>query len=301
MNNDNLPLYTAFLAVVRAGSILEASRQLYISQPAISKAVHKLETNLGTTLFIRSSRGIQLTESGYILYENIKNAFEYIEAGENGVTSHNSPQTGHIRIGASTTLCKYILLPYLGKYTTSHPQINISIECQSSNDTITMLRDNAIDIGLIAGTPGLSDFTCHTLGNIHDIFAASPGYIDNLGSHNPLANLILLNRMNATRQFVDSHIPAEFLAGKNILEVDNMNLLIDFAKAGIGIGCIIKEFIRDELTSGSLVEYKKGLLKLPRREVCFVICKGAPVSVPVRDFLDFISSNRANPELNILI
>ena len=107
--------------------------------------------------------------------------------------------------------------------------------------------------------------------------------------------------MNATRQFVDSHIPAEFLAGKNILEVDNMNLLIDFAKAGIGIGCIIKEFIRDELTSGSLVEYKKGLLKLPRREVCFVICKGAPVSVPVRDFLDFISSNQANPELNILI
>lgn len=72
MNNDNLPLYTAFLAVVRAGSILEASRQLYISQPAVSKAVHKLETNLGTTLFIRSSRGIQLTESGYILYENIK-------------------------------------------------------------------------------------------------------------------------------------------------------------------------------------------------------------------------------------
>ena len=46
MNNDNLPLYTAFLAVVRAGSILEASRQLYISQPAVSKAVHKLETNL---------------------------------------------------------------------------------------------------------------------------------------------------------------------------------------------------------------------------------------------------------------
>ena len=56
MNNDNLPLYTAFLAVVRAGSILEASRQLYISQPAVSKAVHKLETNLGTTLFIRSSK-----------------------------------------------------------------------------------------------------------------------------------------------------------------------------------------------------------------------------------------------------
>ena len=95
MNNDNLPLYTAFLAVVRAGSILEASRQLYISQPAVSKAVHKLETNLGTTLFIRSSRGIQLTESGYILYENIKNAFEYIEAGANIYCFHTLENIQH--------------------------------------------------------------------------------------------------------------------------------------------------------------------------------------------------------------
>lgn len=301
MNNDNLPLYTAFMAVVRAGSILEASKQLYISQPAVSKSIHKLENNLGTTLFIRSSKGIQLTESGYILYENIKNAFEYIEAGENGIASQNSPQTGHIRIGASTTLCKYVLLPYLGRYTGAHPQINISIECQSSNDTVNMLHDGTIDIGLIARTPGMSGLTCHTLGSIHDIFAASPGYIDNLSSHNTLANLILLNRMNVTRQFVDSHIPAEFIAGKNILEIDNMNLLIDFAKAGIGIGCIIKEFVRDELASGTLIEYKKGLQKLPRREVCLAVRSDAPVSVTVRDFLDFIGTNRANPELNILI
>ena len=301
MNNDNLSLYSIFLAVVRAGSILEASKQLYISQPAVSKSIRKLEDNLHTTLFIRTSKGIRLTEDGSILYESIKNAFDYIKSGEDHIAMRNKPETGHIRIGASSTLCKYVLLPFLRKYTSAHPQINISIECQSTGNTTDMLSKGKIDVGLTAYSMQRSDIEYYTMGSIHDIFAASPGYIDNLASHASKANVLLLDKSNITRQFVDSHIPSDFLSEKNILEVDNMDLLIDFAKAGLGIGCVIKEFVRCELTEGLLTEYKKGLQKLPKREVCLAVSSKRPVTAPVRDFLDFINKNRMVPEMNILI
>ena len=111
--NNNLSLYNIFLAVAEAGSTLGAAKALFISQPAVSKAISKLEASLEVSLFVRSKKGVRLTDDGLILYDRIKNAFEYIDEGESVIRERNSLGTGHIKIGVSSTLCKYILLPYL--------------------------------------------------------------------------------------------------------------------------------------------------------------------------------------------
>ena len=111
--NNNLSLYNIFLAVAEAGSTLGAAKTLFISQPAVSKAISKLEASLEVSLFVRSKKGVRLTDDGLILYDRIKNAFEYIDEGESVIRERNSLGTGHIKIGVSSTLCKYILLPYL--------------------------------------------------------------------------------------------------------------------------------------------------------------------------------------------
>ena len=110
--NNNLSLYNIFLAVAEAGSTLGAAKTLFISQPAVSKAISKLEASLEVSLFVRSKKGVRLTDDGLILYDRIKNAFEYIDEGESVIRERNSLGTGHIKIGVSSTLCKYILLPY---------------------------------------------------------------------------------------------------------------------------------------------------------------------------------------------
>ena len=110
--NNNLSLYNIFLAVAEAGSTLGAAKALFISQPAVSKAISKLEASLEVSLFVRSKKGVRLTDDGLILYDRIKNAFEYIDEGESVIRERNSLGTGHIKIGVSSTLCKYILLPY---------------------------------------------------------------------------------------------------------------------------------------------------------------------------------------------
>ncbi len=146
---NSLNLYYIFYQVAISGNITAAARELYISQPAISKAISKLEQSLNTTLFIRNSRGVTLTSEGEILFEQIQNAFQCINAGENQLRLASELGVGHISIGVSTTLCKYVLLPYLKEFVKNNPHIKVSISCMPSIEAIAAMENGILDIGLV--------------------------------------------------------------------------------------------------------------------------------------------------------
>lgn len=303
--SDNLSLYNTFLAAAETGSTLAASERLYISQPAVSKSISRLESNLEVVLFTRSKKGLSLTEEGHILYKRIKNAFEYIEEGESVIRARNSLGIGQIKIGVSSTLCKYVLLPYLSEYTKQNPHINISIECHSSKETVDILLQNHVDLGLIA-KPDSTNLNYLSLGYIHDTFVATNEYLNNMkertnASSGVCANLMMLNKENLTRQYVDKFIPNSFYEDFNLMETDNMDLLIEFAKTGIGIGCVIKEFVKKELDDRILMEYTRDIPRIDKREVCFAYSSGKISNPHLIDFMDYVNSEKNNRDLNILI
>ena len=129
---QNLSQYKIFYEVAKAGNISKAAKELYISQPAISKAISKLEDSIGIPLFTRSSRGVQLTAEGQVLFEYAKEAFEALTRGEQELKRIQEFDIGHLRIGVSNTLCKYVLLPYLKTFIDQYPHMRISIEGQST-------------------------------------------------------------------------------------------------------------------------------------------------------------------------
>lgn len=137
---QNLNLYHIFYTVAKCRNISGAARQLFISQPAISKAISRLEQNLDTTLFLRSSRGVRLTETGELLFRQVESAFQAISQGEEQLRKVQELGMGHLSIGVSTTLCKYVLLPHLSLFTRENPHIQISISCQSTYQTMEALE-----------------------------------------------------------------------------------------------------------------------------------------------------------------
>lgn len=301
MNNNNtninhatLNLYNIFLTVAQTMNLSVASKRLFISQPAISKAVKQLENELGTTLFFRNSRGVQLTEDGELLYSHIFNAFNEIATGEQLLNSRKELGIGRIRFGASNTLCKYILLPRLQKYVRRNPHISISINCQSSLHTRTLIDNRDIDIGLIATPDSQRGLKLYSAGSIHDTFVASPGYIKNLllrentdmGNLFHGANLMLLTRDNVTRTYVDSYLNDIMLSQTTLMEIGSMDLLIEFAKTGLGMGCVIREFVKSELESGALMEVTPPNLNIKKREVSYCVNSNIPLSSAAMDFLD---------------
>ena len=144
--NIDFELYRIFYVVAKNRNITKASKELNISQPAISKSIKNLEEQLGGQLFFRTKRGVILTDEGKEFYKYISQAIEYIYNAENKFSDLVNLETGCIKIGISTTLTKEFLLPYLEKFHYLYPKIDIQIVTSYTDDLMTKLKNGLIDI-----------------------------------------------------------------------------------------------------------------------------------------------------------
>ncbi len=291
--NQSLNQYYVFYITAQCGNISNAAKKLYISQPAVSKAISRLEEGLSVELFYRNSRGVALTEAGEILYQKLDLAFRAIEAGEEQIQQNEAIGAGRISIGASTTLCKYILLPCLGPFLKENPQIKVSISCQSTYETIGALEAGTLDLGLIGQTERLGNLAFHPVRQISDIFVATRGYLDKLSQDGALklddalleqATLLTLHKDNVTRQYVDQYLLLHNIRIEQLLEVTTMDLLIDFAKLGLGVACVIEDFVQKELEEGSLVRFPTKE-PIPPRQIGVALTAQAAKRSAVQKFL----------------
>ena len=294
---QNLSSYRIFYAVANTGNISKAAKELYISQPAISKSIQKLEENVGIKLFERSSRGVSLTPEGELLYTHVKSAFETLALGEDKLRRSISLGVGNLAIGVSSTLCKYILLPYLKEFIKKYPHISISIACHSTNQTLKLLEDGRLDIGLVGKPDFLKNIDFYPLREIEDIFVATRDYLHNLKLRGverqyilQSSTLLLLDQENMTRQYIDGYFQGSHTVIQDIIEVSNMDLLIEMSKISLGIGCVIREFVQNELLAGTLVEIPLTL-PIQKRFVGFAYKKDAKISESLRQFIDFYEAH----------
>ena len=195
-----------------------------------------------------------------------------------------------------------MLLPYLKDFIAAHPHIRITIECQSTNHTLQLLKENKIDLGLVGRPERLHHAHFDSLGEIEDIFVSTASYLENLSvrtSHQKKipslsspeeilksATLMLLDKENMTRQFIDDYLALYHIESNNLLEVSTMDLLIEFAKVGLGAACVIRQFVEKELAEGSLVEIP---LEVPmnKREIGFVYQENIQQTSAVKEFIEF--------------
>ncbi|MGL5437965.1 MAG: LysR family transcriptional regulator [Lachnospiraceae bacterium] len=295
---QNLSQYRIFYEVAKTGNISKAAKELYISQPAISKSISKLEDSLETVLFNRNSRGVQLTSEGRILFEHTCTAFEALNQGESELKRIKHFHMGHIRIGVSNTLCRFIMVDYLKGFIEKYPHIKISIESQSTTHTLTMLDQQKINIGLVAQPRVNKNLTFIPVMDIEDIFVAAPSYLENLylreGNQTDVfqtGNIMLLDRDNITRHYIDDYMNINHIQANNLLEVTTMDLLIEFARIGLGIGCVIKEFVKEDLEMGRLIQLKLDT-PIHKRTIGFVHQSGES-SIALNTFIEFCKSYRA--------
>lgn len=277
---ETLPHYHIFYTVAKTGNISKAADELFMSQPAISKSIKKLEDLLKTTLFIRSSRGVTLTEDGRILFEHIDAALSQIQEGEWELRRNRELGVGHIRIGVSTTLCRHIMLPLLETFILENPHIRITIDCLSSEETSLRLADNKLDAGLVVQTEASRTLEFSPLTELSYTFVAAKQYLDNLKLREGVdyrtdnaaffrsANLMLMEPNNISRQHIENYFQRNGIETGRILETSNMELLVEFAKIGLGVACVIQNLVEKDIKNGTLLEIPLRR-KISRRTVGF--------------------------------
>ena len=171
-----LELYRVFREVAEVGNISLAAENLYFSQSAVSQSVKQLEQQLGTRLFLRSPRGVSLTEDGRLLFEYVRSAMGLLETGEDKLQQSRTLQAGTLVIGASDTVTSQFLLPYLDAFHRSYPNIHIRIISGRSYKVLGLLRAGKVDIAF-ASAPGDADDLEHVpCLRTHTCFVAAPDY-----------------------------------------------------------------------------------------------------------------------------
>lgn len=293
--NVNLEYYKIFYHVATEHSITGAAKKLCISQPAVSQAVKQLEQGLGIELFTRRAKGVSLTRAGTLLYSYVGNGYETILAGEQQLTKMMNLEYGEVRIGASDMTLQFYLLPYLEKFHQLYPEIKVTVTNAPTPQTIDHLNQGRIDFGVVTKPVEVdSQFDVFKVRKIQDVFVAGDRFQDLQGQKLDYSileklPLICLEGDTSTRAYVNSYLEKNNVEVTPEFELATSEMIVQFAKRNLGIGCVVRDFAREQLENGQLFElqFKK---QIPERDMCLIIDNRNSMSVAATKLRELLES-----------
>lgn len=287
--NVDLELYKVFYVVAKHKHMTKASEELHISQPAISQSIKKLEDQLGGILFLRSNKGMELTEEGKMFYEYVKGALELINNAENEFTSFKDLSKGEVKIGCSTTLTKLVLINALKDFHLDYPNININITNDLTSNLINDLKLGKLDF-VIFNESNIKE-TNLNLENIKELkqgFIYNPElYDDNINNFEDLNNvpLILQKEESNSRKLLD------YIALQNNvklipkMEVVSQELITEFTNIGLGIGFAIIDLAKINFKNLKELNINK---KIPNINIYLATNKSVSLTFASKMFIKYL-------------
>lgn len=291
----NYELYKVFYHVASTLSFSEASKQLFISQSAVSQSIKVLEKKLNQTLFIRSTKRVQLTPEGEILLKHIEPAMNLIKKGENQLLEANTLNGGQLRIGASDTICRYFLVPFLNEFHKMYPNIHIKVTNSTSIECARLLDNGQVDF-IITNYPnsGLSNTqNIQVIHDFSDVFVANETYFplkDRMITLKELQSypILMLDRKSTTSEFLHSMFQKHQLDLVPEIELSSNDLLIDLAKIGLGIAFVPDFCIPQQEENFFILNLEETL---PKRQLVVVHNETLPISQAARQFIELLEGN----------
>ncbi|MDM1453672.1 LysR family transcriptional regulator [Myroides odoratimimus] len=140
-----------FYTVAKRGSFTKASKELLISQPAVTKHIQEIEACYQTKLFVRDGMKIHLTEAGELLYTYAEEIFSIYRNLEFDIHALNAKMDGSLRVGASTTISQYVLPPLLAEFRKKVNDLHLDVVSDNTNAIENLLLNKTIDVGLVEG------------------------------------------------------------------------------------------------------------------------------------------------------
>ena len=279
--NINFELYKVFYEVANSGSISKGAEKLMISQPAVSQSIQTLENELGGKLFIRTPKGVILTNEGRELYSYIKEGMTYFINGTNKFMSLKTLESGVLNIGASASISENYLMPYLSLFRNMYPNVKVSIVNDLTDNLIKELRNGNLDI-IVASIPNnIKDLKVEFICDLHDIFVSCKKE-----TLNSLDGILLQKRPSITRNNFDKYVESNNIDFDCKMEIVSHRLLINFVENGFGIGLVTKEFVKEKLNK-TLFEVDTKY-KIPPRKLSFAIKNDVYPTFTTRKFIELL-------------
>lgn len=289
---NNYELYKVFYWAAKTGSLTQAAKALYLTQPSVSHAIRQLETGFGLTLFYRTAKGVDLTPEGAVLYSYIEQSHMLIARAEENMAALKNLDSGELRIGGSDSLFKHYLLPFLEQFHESYPGIKLHLNHGTTPEVITFLKEGRIDLGVVRMPIVDPQLEVQESFQLQDCFVAGARYAglkDAVLSPETLLQypIILFSRNSRARMTITELFQSYGYSIHPEIEVGSVDLLIEFARRGLGISYITREFVSKELNGGELFEVRLTV-PLPPSRVGILTMRNMPLSSAAERFIELI-------------
>ena len=287
--NVNLELYKTFYVVAKYKHMTKASEELHVSQPAISQAIKKLEEELGGALFVRSNKGMDLTEEGEMLYSYVSGALKLINDAENEFGSFKRLTKGELKIGCSASLTKLVLLQALKEFHQDYPGIKINVVNELTSNLISDLKLGKLDF-VIFNESNIKEegLELRKLKELKMGFVYNPKYFEdkivNIEDLNYYP-LILQKEASNTRKFLDNLLLAKGIRLVPKMEVISQDLIMEFANIGLGFGFGFVNLAKEKYKNLQEIDLNKDL---PSTSVYLGVNKDMSLSFASKTFIKYL-------------
>ena len=292
----NLELYRVFYTVARCGSLTKAAEELYISQPAVSQAVKQLENQLGTSLFNRMHKGMELSkQGGELIYADVERALQLLSGVEDKLSELKQSATGTLRIGASETIFQYILADKIVAYNKQYPQVRIDLISDVSPKIIELLKTDRCDVGFL-NLPIEEDEGIRLSASVallNDVFVAGEAFSELKGKELTVWDLqkyplLMLEQNTVARAAIDHYAESLGVSLRPAVEVGSWDFMKRLVTDGMGIGCLPREYAQRRLRDGELFEVNVKPA-MPVRSVGLALAKDANMPYSLRAFINLVT------------
>lgn len=251
----DLNLLRVFYTVAELESVSKASLKLHISQPAVSQNIKTLESEIGFSLFVRTNKGVKLTNEAIEIFNYCKTIFRQVDLLNQTLQDLSTLEAGILNIGASDTICKYYLIDILKEFEELYPKIRYRVTNCTTNESLKLLRAHDVDVAFVHTPIPNDNFNYQNCLELNDVFVCAYNFDDSKIKH--LSDLtkyrtLLLEESSHSRRVLDNNLLKYNIKLKPKFELASLDLLIEFCKKNMGIICVAKEYIEKELINKEL-------------------------------------------------
>ena len=255
-SNLNLNLYKIFYDVAQYGSVSTASKNLLISQPAISRSIKKLEEDLNVTLFYRTLNGMVLTEKGKELLGYVEEACNSLRIGERTMMETNNLVKGKLSIGVPSHIASFYIFDKIKKFHKDYPQIEISIISRCTAELIKLLENHEIDF-VIDTSPIVGnekELNIEELINVDHCFVCLSDDSYKAECLKDLEDypLILPVAITSHRKRLNEIALENNVNFKNVLSIETSEMIHEAVLQGVGVGYILRDVVKNDIETGKV-------------------------------------------------
>ncbi len=294
MELDQLKL---FVDLVRVQSFTKVAELNFLTQPAVSLSIRKLEDELGTRLLERTTRKVLVTEEGRIVHDYARDILDKVREVRNVLLERQDKVIGTLSLATVHSVGLHELPVYLKEYIRRYPEVSIHIDYQLADAVCHAVLDGVADLGIVAYPQERNNLTLIPFFEDELLLICNPDHPLAKDRHVPLRALdghafIAFESELPTRRAIDAIFRDHGVRVEVRMQCDNIEILKKMVEVGLGVSLVPAFSVREDIQHGWLVGVEIQDYKI-KRPLGIVHRKGKALSRPQRAFVDLLTEEAA--------